>query len=489
MNRNSWRAEYEHFIELAASMPCNVAEAEPALQPWQDRLQALLASEVLETLEGEQRLEKLEQELRQAWMRVAHQYSDPYMKSPPLGECKHLPSGAPLEHSYERNIRPITLEARCQSYRPPPQGWQADSVLFSSGMSGLATFLQSYLAMARPVPENPLRLRMWGGYFETLVLLELLRDAAFEYRRIHAQEELFAEVMAGAADIVLLEPVNYDWDLNSLNVPRFIQSWRHCTRSRRSVIILDTTLVGHSFPVASFLKALSVAPPSLVVQVSSGLKLDQEGLELANVGILTIYFPQLHDQGTSAQQVGHYLRKVRTIVGSGLSLDEMAILDVPFFLDPTAFSRHCKAVFLNNALLAQSVDCCSGLFSRIVHPSLSDAKDWPWAQSPFVVFHLSQDDLACHGLLLAVVAYEARKRNLCLKMGSSFGFRGHRFEVIIPKLADRRGLFKVAMGAQMGPSRNGVISLFRSLAQVPDFEALRAAYPQVTPVNLCNIEE
>lgn len=221
------------------------------------------------------------------------------------------------------------------------------------------------------------------------------------------------------------------------------------------------------------------------MRYSSGLKLDQAGLELANVGILSLFVPEGAPGMPPAPRLGHYLRKMRTILGSGLTLDEVAALEAPWFLDRKSFERHCRAVFVNNAMVSACLQGIKGIFSRIVHPSLADPQSpVPTVQAPFSVLHLREDSLDNHGFLLAVLAAEARRRGLCFDAGSSFGFRGHRYEVIIPRLADRKGLFKVAMGARGGPSRTGIVELMQELAACPDMQALRARYPKLRQVQL-----
>jgi hypothetical protein len=56
-----------------------------------------------------------------------------------------------------------------------------------------------------------------------------------------------------------------------------------------------------------------------------------------------------------------------------------------------------------------------------------------------------------------VLRAEARQRELPFVHGSSFGFRGHRFECIVPSLKEGRGLFKVAMGYRSGWGRTAVL--------------------------------
>jgi hypothetical protein len=243
-----------------------------------------------------------------------------------------------------------------------------------------------------------------------------------------------------------------------------------------------------TWPTAKLLAALAPhRPPVLVVEMRSALKLDQQGLELANAGVASLFTPA--STPTPAAETATLLRKMRTITGTGLSLAALAALDAPFALDRAQTRDHARAVFLSNALLASVLARrTGGLFARVVHPALAPAPRAPWAQGPFVVCHLAEDTLPHHGLLLAVVESEARRRGLCLARGSSFGFRGHRFETIIPRLSEQRGLFKIAMGARPGPSRDGVIELFTELAAYPDFAALRAAYPHLVPVDLTDLE-
>ncbi len=73
-------------------------------------------------------------------------------------------------------------------------------------------------------------------------------------------------------------------------------------------------------------------------------------------------------------------------------------------------------------------------------------------------------------------------------MGSSFGFRTHRFEVIIPNLKQGKGLFKVAMGVREGPTKEYVINLLMRISKYKNLEELKLAYPKVTPINLKDIK-
>lgn len=477
------REEALDLLRLGARIAEEVPEAEDRLRDWRGRVEAMIDDPGLESVAGEAKLDALSQGLRAIWLGVAHACSDRHMKSPPLAQPKRTPGGSAVEYSYERNLQTDLLERRCFRYAPPPPGWSADHVLFSSGQAALACFLQSWFSMIRPEASDPLRLLMHGNYFETQVLLGLLRDPGFDWRLSADDRDLQQSVQQGEADLLLMEPVRYEWALTPIDLAGLARALRRREAGSAPVLMFDTTLCGPFFPLQSLLRALDgSAAPRLVVRMNSGLKLDQAGLEFANVGVLSLYTPESAPERESAPVIGHYLRKMRTILGSGLSFDAMCMLEVPWFLDPEHLREHCRAVFVNNALFAQCLQGIEGLFARIAHPCLGALSDEPWAQAPFTVLHLREDDLENHGLLLAVLTEESSRRGLSFHAGSSFGFRGHRYEAIIPRVADRRGLFKVAMGARKGPSRAGVVALLQEIAAIPDIAALRARYPDVRPV-------
>jgi hypothetical protein len=250
------------------------------------------------------------------------------------------------------------------------------------------------------------------------------------------------------------------------------------------VLVLDTTLSSPVWPTASVLRNLTgPAGAPLVIEVRSGLKLDQQGLEVANLGVVDVFqhvgsmIPEL-----TAERVGNALRLARGTTGGCLSAASVAALDAPFLLHEEWTRRHAGRAFVNNARLADRLAAApSGLFSEIVHPRLT-VPDGS-AHAPFVVAKLRDDSLAEHGMLLAVLRHEAARRGLTVVHGSSFGFRTTRFETIVPRTSEGNGLFKVAAGARGGPSLDRFGEL---LVELGGYSAatLRAAYPRLSPVPL-----
>jgi hypothetical protein len=464
-------AECDRLIALAEAMPA-VAERRSAIAAsWYVRLLDLTQHDGLESSAGETALDDLVAQLRRAWMATAHEYADVTYRSPAAGRPKLLPSQTTIAYAYERSIEDSPLDARLPAYRPVPAGWSARHLLFSSGMAALSGVMQTLPAILAPRQTAPDLLAV-AAYYESLDLIELGTHGCTA--RIVGDENAFATACdVRPPDVAFIEPIVYDPWLRAFDVAGAVR--RLAALPAPPVVIVDSTLVGPSLPMARILDEAPALP--LIVQASSGLKLDQAGLELANVGIVSLYAPA--DRDAELDRAADRLRLVRRLNGTALTIDTVALLDLPFFLDPATFYDYSSAVFGHNARLARAVSA-GGCFEHIAHPS-HDPRDFPWAQAPFVFFHLRDDDPDRYADLEGLVIEECAARGLAIERGGSFGFRGHRCEAIVLQDAARSGVFKVALGVRPGPSLDGIIDVMREIGAHPTLADARAAFVTQRP--------
>jgi hypothetical protein len=455
------------LIALAEAMPA-VAERRRAIAgSWYVRLLDLTQHAALESTHGESALDELVSQLRRAWMATAHEHADITYRSPAADTPKLLPSRRTIAYAYERSLEDNPLDARLPAYRPVPAGWSARHLLFSSGMAALSGVMQT-LPMILGPRHTTRELLVAAAYFETLDLVDLGTHGCIA--RTVTDDTAFARACADRPpDVAFVEPIIYDPWLRPFDVQNAAR--RLATLPEPPVLVIDSTLVGPSLPLTRILDEARRLP--LVIQASSGLKLDQAGLELANVGIVSLYAPSARRAELDAAT--DRLRLVRRLNGTSLTIDAVALLDLPFFLDPATFYEYSSAVFANNARLAQAVRA-GGCFETVAHPSL-DARALPWAQAPFVFFHLRDDEPARYAELERLVVDEAAARGLAIERGGSFGFRGHRCEAITLDGGDRRGVFKVALGARSGPSLERIIALMSEIAIYPSVADARIGIP------------
>ena len=128
--------------------------------------------------------------------------------------------------------------------------------------------------------------------------------------------------------------------------------------------------------------------------------------------------------------------------------------------------------FANNRLLAQSIGSGSAVFGPHCHPSRSVAG----AEAPFCALQLRDAAPARYRRLAEIVEQQSEQRGFLLTKGGSFGFRGHRFELIEPAPGQGDPFLRIAMGWRDGHSCRGLGELLGELAAHKSFEALDRAY-------------
>lgn len=419
----------------------------------------------------------LSMKLREIWLQHVQNITNKHLKSPPLNTIKNLPQSKKIDFSYERNIQPDFLENKVDLYREVPTNWELSNVLCSSGMAAISIIMQSYFAMYKPSLQKKLVISTWRDYFETRVLTDLYRNELIEITNYPTQEEFFNVIED--TDVFFIEIVRYNWELEVLNLNKFLDNLSNVASERLKLLIVDTTLSGNHHQLEKILKCLEKCPNIIIIQVHSILKLDQQGLELSNGGVISVYTMKDNKSLPNAEAFAGYLRQVRTIMGAGLTYQEIALLDNEFVFNKKKYHHYCNQIFENNKLIAETIHT-NGIFEKVVYPSLFS--DVEWAKSPFVVFHLKEDNLNNHGFLLGVLSYEVKKREINFFHGSSFGFRDSRYEVIIPNVKDNKGLFKIAMGMRKGINRHKIIELIQEISNFKDFSELKVSYPTVKAI-------
>ncbi|GAA2067428.1 hypothetical protein [Leifsonia soli] len=468
---NPLRAESQLLADLAKAHAdqCRTPAAYAMLS------ERVLSIDIGDSLRAELQLASSAKALRRMLLRDAERARGSIMRSPESGTFLDLAGGGPLAYTYERNLPGLSIEQRVTGLGdgPIPEGWRAASFVFSSGMAAIACVLDwTTYEFTRRHSRRP-ELRSLTEYFETRMVLELSRPRAAGVAMVHSLEQLFD----ASCDLMMFEPVLYNGDLEGETVDRVRGAWSS-TKRHPQVVIIDSTLCGGQWPVAELLRGLGDSAPELVIDVRSGLKLDQQGLELANLGIVTCYASDASATSWWSETVSN-LPVVRGVRGAALSAEAASVLTNGFVFDAEYHQRFIGPLFENNRRFAgELAGSGRGLF-RVAHPGLRpDTAEIP---APFTVLQFADGTLEEYQALLGIVRAEAIRRKIPLALGGSFGFRGHRYEVIVPSVATRSCMFKVALGTRAGPGVDAVLDLFRELGEYPDVRSLTRRYPDAPP--------
>lgn len=423
--------ELRALLDLAGQLVDHAPRAAAQLRTWQAAAELLLE----QTGVAASAIEELTVDLRQRWLEIAHETAHSHFRSPLGEDATRLPSGRAVDFGYERELDPARLEARAERFIPACPGRDARHLVFSSGQSALAAVL---MAAGANVQGRALRVAHLGSYFETTELLRLTGAQSWQDRE--------GEGAGGEADVAIIEPVYLDDAFHCIDLSRLK---RRLTASAPRLVLVDATISHLRFPVAELAAALPAG--TVLVRMSSLLKLDQAGLELANAGLLSVF-----TAGEDA--LADTLARIRATTGTGLAFADLCALDVPFVFHAGYAARYSAAVFAHNARLAQVVRP-GPIFRSVSHPALT-CRPADWAVAPYVAFHVSDDDPAACRALAKRLAGEAARRALPFRQGGSFGFRTHRFDIVEPGAAPP--FLRVAMGAA-GPGVAETIALLADI--------------------------
>lgn len=473
MSQSDCREECYYLLELAARIEKDIPAFSDEIRHWRQEVLEVLDLPELDNLVVEKRLRDLSLHLRTKWVRFAQRNTDDYLRSPPHLLNTGLASGQVFGFPYDRWCQPDHLEKRCSQLRQCPKGWQADHVLFNSGMAGISAIIQSLRVLLPDYFPDKITLHAFAGLFEFGRLFRILKSPAFEAGMFKGEGRFLQSVAHGESDVVLVEPVANRHDLASLDWNAFVAAWRVRPKDKPGILILDSSMVVQNFSVKKLLEFMGPIKPRLVIDFRSAQKMDQAGLELSSGGIVSVFSPQ----DGEAHIIANRLRLVRMTFGGNLFFDQIAVLDVPWFLDKDTLKRHCEAVYAHNAYVAKKLKVSGGIIAKIVHPVLKELPPGAIKVSPILKCYLMPCSRLDKDLLRRVLNFEAQRRNLRFLSGSSFGFRGHRFEMGIGE-SDDAPSFRIAMGARRGPSIDGVIRLVNELAQIKTFAELRQRYPE-----------
>lgn len=378
-------------------------------------------------------------------------------RTPPDGIAMPFPGNAqPYSYTYDRQHPPKPLEARMAV-----EG-QHEVVLCSSGMAGINVVLQALSFLL----NSSNKLAAFASYFETL---SLLRIGPFSKRFVKAgsEAELCDLIAADNVGIVLVEPVHYNW---SLSVTR----WQDILTSLANsddppIVVLDTTLTGVCSAQTKLVEQLRQVVP-VVICIRSGIKLDQQGLELANLGVVELWC----EDPKAAEKISSTLKTCRSICGATLTWADACALAPEGIFSPTSVSSYGTRIFANARAMFNQLRNVGSLFASVSHPE----PPWP---APLIVLELADGGSENYRDLATILDAEQTKRGLDWPMSGSFGFRSPRFETILPEELLRpgemhAGALKIASGCYEGARHQAITELILELATFPDLQTAQREF-------------
>lgn len=383
------------------------------------------------------------------------------LKSPEANKNISL-NNKKINFSYERNISHDILENRFDSQIVSRMYHK--TVFFNSGIASIYNLL---ISIKRILRKNNLKIFSTSSYFETGMINDILMS------------EVIGDSCRGCSnyDVIYIETVDYN-ELQYHDLIKILEDERFdFPEDKITFVIIDSTL----FQDNNIDKAIEKFSDSniIIIEVISLIKFHQLGMELSNAGSVTFFAEK--SMKKIADDMSSYLKKMRSISGSNLTLYEIALLSSEMILDNRFVCEYKNRIYKNARLFFNLLNKPNSLFD-IIYPEIG------YGEAPFIILrnnnYTLDDYLRYCSLLKRMIEIE----DIGIIMGSSFGFNHTRFELIITNEKDNVGFLKIAIGAFDEINQRRFASLINKMHSNESILALLKKYKDIKFLKVDNSE-
>jgi len=312
---------------------------------------------------------------------------------------------------YERAMHPERLE---QIYKMRIERKPIDLLLFRSCLSAIDSLLKVISSLYKN-KEN-IKIGALVYYFETKSLFSKFYDEKhYKFHYFNKLNEFYNSFTTENFLVYFFEIQDINWFSEKVEIEKVIKSMNGNLNLLPTIIIIDATIGDVELEVNKLLS--KVKTKVILFVVRSGLKLDQFGLELSNLGVLEIY---CNSHLIPIQQIKDLLISSRTLSGTSIMNNEEIILLNKVF-------NKEKISIYKNFILKNTHD----FYYEICGSHCNQIEKILWGDnSPFILIKLYSNTKKDYQVFLNNWKMYLNKKGTDLILGSSFGFRQIRAEII-----------------------------------------------------------
>lgn len=385
-------------------------------------------------------------------------------KSPEINKEINLDGNNKIKFSYERNMQLTYLETSIEKDKLLKTSYQTNAIVTSSGMSSIYLILMTISS----IYSGNINCYRFSDYFETRMLSKVLGNTNIVYKNVN---DLYTDNL-NELNIIYIEPVSYTWEFPVFDFNKLTKFIKNI--DKHFVIIVDSTLIGDLSDYTNIIDKLNNESNVFLFEVRSLLKMDQYGMEFTNGGLIQCFHNESNNLFNS-KEIARYMKELRIILGYGLNSDSYHILSDEFIRKNLIFNKYKNIILENNLEFHQKITS-NKLFRKINYP------EYPM-RAPFIIFELEEPSKTNYLFLISIISHFSEKHKLSLYYGSSFGFRHHRYEIIIPNESNENIIFKLAMGYRKDYSYYKILELLNDLS-LHTMEELVSIYKGISTLDL-----
>lgn len=364
-------------------------------------------------------LSKQGQVVDEKLMRVEYEIRKSILQSSILGQykspCKLMEQGSAQvvtsEFDYERALPPVCLERKLEKDMRHKK-WFKFLLVYRSGMSAIESVLKTLVSLYSK--QSKITITSLVYYFELQSLLQLFfNNHWIEISQLTKIEDFCKALESKDSNVFILESIDVSLKSKKINILKLNNAIRRRKSSKPLVIIVDTTLCDSFFDISALLEG--IASQVLVFGVKSALKLDQQGLELSNLGVVKVY-SNVND--FPVEKIKRLLQTSRTLTGTTITSAE------EYMLTSDLFSEQSTIKYTN-----QIVQNVKTIYNEISKKHGSHIKSVRYQEDvPFFIIELKNQKL--YDSFISELLMFAKSNGNSINVGTSFGFRHLRLEVI-----------------------------------------------------------
>ncbi|BDR58365.1 hypothetical protein [Xylocopilactobacillus apicola] len=394
-----------------------------------------------EYVSNDRKLIDFNEEIRTAWLEKVGRLHASYDKSPYEGEIPKDAFGRSIGYTYEALLDDKLLK---NNYSYDITDYNSSTFLYPNGMASIKGTIDAISVLL----DEEIDIQFDLEYFESNIYLNTLSKTE-RLRRGPNKSNIF-----------IFEPINYDFYGSLVKSDDLINAINNSSAKLKFVIV-DSTMHNKTEILEQLSKKIKDYKDTVFVDVRSGLKFDEDGLELSNLGIAEWFVHK--SQESFFNKLEKILKNYRNITGANLSyISYVSLLYTHSIYDSINYSH---GVFNT---VKEFMDITGNL--NFKNSKIKSSKgDFMGIKiySPFLFFTMNiSEEKECMDFIHRIQAYLS-KEGYFLPLRNSWGFRFPSIEPIT-HYKTREIAIKLYLGKYRGSLFDELIDLFKKISSQGD---------------------
>ena len=244
--------------------------------------------------------------IRTQWIQKVFKISSTFCGSPWRGMNPCDTDGEPVFYTYGTLVDDSKVATNLTGYTITNR--LNRTYIYDNGMSAIRGTIEIINSFIR----EPIRIQHFAGYFETRIFFETLKNCGITVNETNAKNNVF-----------FFEPIQYRLDLPSTDI-NFVIDLINKSDAKVKFIIIDSTMDCSTTIFEVLRKKIKKEFNVVFIDLRSGIKQDQFGLEFENIGIVTWH---VHKKNISyAENLFQYIKHYKNISGENISYNKLLLV-------------------------------------------------------------------------------------------------------------------------------------------------------------------